>query len=699
MRFIFLLILPVIPLFVSGQVKDPGKIDLNFRQIHLDFHNWGDFPDFLSRFDADEFAETLERAHVNSVTVMGRGAQGWIYYDSKKFPEYKHPNLDRDLLREQIKACHKRGIRVPIYLIIQCDEVTAKMHPEWYIIKKDGSRDGGAPYVDSFWKMLCVNSPYKEFLKAQTREVLENYPVDGLFFDIVSPRDCSCSWCVADMKKQGIDPNDDNARMKFARNMLHSWMDDMTDFVRSINTDCSIFFNSGHIEPRHRETIQCFTHFELESLPGGSWGYLHFPMTMRYARNLGLDCMAMTGKFHTSWGDFHSLKNQPALEYECFNALALGGKCSIGDQLHPNGKLDGAAYELIGNVYKQVEEKEPWCVGAVPVTEIGVFHPAEFPAHNKERTPKAAMGVTRMLQEGKYQFDFIDSQMDFGKYRVLILPDNIPVSPDLNNKIDNYLKNGGALIASFESGLGEKKENFTLESLGIHKADDGPLDQTGQLVRGKSYYRSNYAEYIIPSGDIGKELKETEYVLYSKGMDIEVEEADILLNKTKSYFDRTWEHYSSHRQTPSSGKPGGPAIVKNGNVIYFAHNVFSQYQQNGPIWYKKLVLNALDILLTEPVVRLNAPSTAEVTINEQPDENRYVIHFLHYIPQRRTSTIDIIEDVIPIYDVKASVKVPDKIKKVVLVPEMRSIDFELKKGRIEFVIPKVEGHQMVELKY
>ena len=39
---------------------------------------------------------------------------------------------------------------------------------------------------------------------------------------------------------------------------------------------------------------------------------MHFPLTARYARNLGIDCVSHTGKFHTSWGDFHSFKNKAA---------------------------------------------------------------------------------------------------------------------------------------------------------------------------------------------------------------------------------------------------------------------------------------------------------------------------------------------------------------------------------------------------
>ena len=84
---------------------------LPFRQIHLDFHTSELIPDVGIDFDPDEFADTLVRAHVNSITCFARCHHGWIYYDTALNPERRHPHLNRDLLREQIEACHARGIR------------------------------------------------------------------------------------------------------------------------------------------------------------------------------------------------------------------------------------------------------------------------------------------------------------------------------------------------------------------------------------------------------------------------------------------------------------------------------------------------------------------------------------------------------------------------------------------------------------
>ena len=58
--------------------------------------------------------------------------------------------------------------------------------------------------------------------------------------------------------------------------------------------------------------------------------------------------------------------------------LALGAACSIGDQLHPNGQLSKAAYELIGHVYGKVKAVELYCMDTTTVSEIGVLTPEEF---------------------------------------------------------------------------------------------------------------------------------------------------------------------------------------------------------------------------------------------------------------------------------------------------------------------------------
>jgi hypothetical protein len=659
-------------------------VELRFRQVHLDFHSSADVQDIAAEFDPDEFADTLKSAHVNSVTCFARCHHGYIYYDTKKNPERKHPHLKRPrLLEEQIEACHRRGIRVPIYTTIQWDAFSAEAHPEWRQVTETGALQGTPPYEPGFYRFLCLNpaSPYLEFLRGHIDDIFASVPVDGLFLDITHARECSCPLCRRDMHAKGMDPTDASQRQAFGRETLARYIADTSAQIRTKSKDCTIFFNGGHVNPDLRPNLDGYSHLELESLPSGGWGYLHFPMTMRYARNLGVDCLGMTGKFHTSWGDFQSYKNEAALQFEVFNMLALGAKCSIGDQLPPRGRLDSATYALIGSVYAEVEKKEPWCRGARGLSDIAVLSPEEFQVG---RQNPSALGLVRILQEGQHQFDIVDSKTDLGPHRLVILPDFIPLSPALAAKVDAFVAKGGALLATYKSGLNEAQDAFATAVLGVRYKGDAPFSP----------------DFLAPKGALAAGLPGAEYVVYKKGLEVEaLPGSEVLVQANVPYFNRTFEHYFSHRHTPSSGKPGYPGVVKNDRAMYFMHPLFAQYQQNAPRWCKQLVLNAISLLLGDPLVRTSLPSAGLVSVNEQVKERRYVLHLLHYVPERRGLDFDVVEDVVPLLGVKVSLRVPQRVRRVETAPQGARLAFTEKAGRVEFVLPRLEGHQMVAVSW
>ncbi len=674
---------------------------LPYRQIHLDFHTSELIPEIGADFDPDEFADTLVKAHVNSITCFARCHHGWIYYDTQLNPERRHPHLTRDLLKAQIAACHARGIRVPIYTTVQWDHFTARQHPEWICVDERGQFVGTPPFEAGFYRQLNLNSPYvEEFLKPHVAEIMAALPVDGFFFDIVQPIPSTDPYTQDLMRAAGLDPASAQDRARFALASLNDFKRGMSAFVWAINPEASIFYNAGHVGTRHRAVTGAYSHWELETLPSGGWGYQHFPVSMRYARTLGLDVLGQTGKFHTSWGDFHSFKNLAALQFEVFRMLAMGAKCMIGDQLPPRGRIEPHVYALVGEVYAAVEQKEPWCRGARPVREIAVMTPEEFTNASAGQLPAAIKGATRMLEEAAQQFDIVDAATDLTPYRVVILPDLIPVDGALAAKLDAYLAQGGKLIATFESGLDPDQAAFGLAALGVAVAGEGPRDASGRLARGRVYAETDFVEYLLPHAAIGRSLPPTEHVMYIRGMDVRaLPGSEVLADIVPSYFDRTWEHFCSHRHTPSSGKPGNPAIVRNGATIYFSSPIFTIYQKVAPLWCKRLLLNALDLLLPEPLIRHDGPSTLLVTLNEQPAHQRQVLHLLHYIPERRGESFDIIEDVIPLYDVALSVRVSAGVRSVVTAPAGEALSFTIEGNRVAFVVPVIEGHQMVEIAF
>lgn len=683
--------------------------ELRFRQIHLDFHTSEQLNAIGSKFDPEQFAETLARAHVNSVTLFARCHHGMIYYDSKINPELVHPGLvDKNLLAEQIRACRARGIRTPIYTTVQWDYHMSQHHPEWVARDASGCAVGEPParqqpiLEPGFYASLCVTSPYRDFLKAHVREIItEFHPVDGLFLDIVFPVDCHCRYCREQMESEGLELHNDEQRKRFAQLSINRFKADMTAFIRSLDKDCTIFYNRGHVGTAHRDALDAYSHLELESLPSGLWGYLHFPATIRYARTLGKDCLSQTGKFHTMWGDFHSFKNQAALEFECFHMLAMNAKCLIGDQLNPDGELSPAVYDLVGKVYAQIEQKEPWCSRAVARTEIGVLTPEEFAGASADNLPNPLRGAVRMLQESALQFDILDSRSDFGLYRLLILPDVIPVNRELQAKLQRYVDQGGKIIASFQSGLDPAGSQFASDLFGVTLRPSQAADLYGKPVAGRIYERANYAEYLLPTGEIGRGLPATEHVMYIHGLAVDaLPDSEVLADNIASVFDRTYQHFCSHRQSPSSGQKFADAIVRRGPVIYFSHPVFLQYNNNAPRWCKTLLVNAIDLLLGRRILRHTGPSSMITAVNRQAGLNRDVVHLLHYIPERRSETIDVIEDIIPLYQIGLTVETDRPVQAVTAEPSGQALAWTCgEDGLLQVTVPEIHGHQMVSIQY
>jgi hypothetical protein len=692
-----------LPILNMGKIEiiQGSRKKFPFRQIHLDFHTSRYIKNVGAEFDPLEFVSILKKAHINSVTCFGRCHHGFMYYNSKLYPERVHPYLvNKNLLKEQVDICHKNNIRVPIYVTVQWDHYTAREHPEWLMTEPNGNPVGQGWFEDGFYRYLDVYSPYGDFLKKSIAEMFEIIgDIDGLFLDIIHVQESSNKYCRQGMRQQGLDPENAEHRRAFYKEVIHSFKQEMTSFIHRMDKDVDIFYNSGHIGFDARENMNFYSHFELESLPSGGWGYLNFPITSRYARTLGKQILGMTGKFHTSWGDFHSFKNKASLEYEIFTNLALGAKCSIGDQLLPNGKLDPVTYNLIGSVYSQVEKKEPWCDNIIPVTEIGLFTTEEFQGASARNLPFEMMGAVRMLQEGQKQFDIIDSKSDINKYKLLIFPDRIPINNDFAVKIKNYMQQGGKVLATFESGLDNDKNDFVMKEWGVKKISDGPIDAQGELARGKFYFRNNYAQYIIPSGYLGKDLPETEHVLYIRGLDVQANKSNVLLNTIDSLFDRNYDHFCSHRQSPSSGNSSLPAVMQNDKVTYFAHPIFTQYYHNTPKWVKTLFLNAVDNILETPIIQIDGPSTILSMLNEQQNKQRYVLHLLHYIPEQRGRQFEVVEDIIPLHNLKISLNLPKKVNSAKLVPEDNNIKISSEGKKIALFVPKLEGHQMIELSY
>jgi hypothetical protein len=64
----------------------------------------------------------------------------------------------------------------------------------------------------------------------------------------------------------------------------------------------------------------------------------------------------------------------------------------------------------------------------------------------------------------------------------------------------------------------------------------------------------------------------------------------------------------------------------------------------------------------------------------------------------RGKNTEVIEDTVPLCNVKCSIKCDNKPSSITLVPSGEKLDFRYVNSRAEFTVPEVNIHQMVEIK-
>ena len=660
---------------------------LPMRQIHLDFHTSPYIGGIGSLFNEDEFAATLSNAHVEWINLFAKCHHGMFYYQTDLGTV--HPHLDFELLRGQIRACRGKGIKIGVYTCVGWSEDQADRHPEWMEISAEGVIGVKKPFTTGSWQKLCLNNKaYRQAMKDELKEEYELFKPDGFWIDIIFQHGCLCKTCMPEMLETGLNPECPDDVIRHDKIVTLEFMSDIYQYIKSFAPGVRIYFNCNPYEMDMADDLRTAgrnkqalcDYIDVESLPSDAWGYSHFPIAVNYINKHDKDINMMNGKFHTSWGDFGSLRNKKALEYECFRALANGAGVCVGDQLHPSGRLDPEVYKRIGEVFALIKDREAWSADTKKIAQIGVFNAHSSAARSDEqRAGLIDEGVYRLLAELKYTFDFLDSTDDIAGYELLILPDRTPLNDETAEKVSQYVRAGGKVIITAASGI--KDGNFQIDGIGVKYI--GPAQYTPRYMR--------------ISRDVFQDVQPMDYVMYEQGTEVTaLDGAQILAPIVNPYFNRGYFRFCSHRQTPPELNASDFAgITRNGNVFYAAQPLFTEYANSRCMIYRDILSKLINDLGVEPLVKADLPSFAEVTLRKK--DGRIILHILNYIIERKCRRLDTIEEVIPLFDRRVGVRLDRKPTSVKLAPGMKELAFDWDGRYVTFVLDKIEGYEIVEI--
>lgn len=655
------------------------------RQVHLDFHNSPFIDDLLSDFDPSALARQFKEAHINSVIVFAKCVHGMGYYPSKVVQA--HPALKgRDFTGEMIEALHKEGIRAPIYTIIGWEENLAQRHPEWMQICADGSfaqnangSDGSNAQPGRFRWLNFLHPDYQDYFAAHLEEVLNRYPCDGLFLDmlVVHPQADWSDHAIEFRANHGLMGKDALTHARFEALAQKSFAGKFTPLIQAKAPHASIFYNAenrmfvdGSLGALARADQQ--THFEIESLPSGFWSYQHFPRVARNVRTRKA-WLGMTGRFQKIWGDFGGIKAVPALEYECYRSQALGGANSVGDQLGPRGNLDAGAYRLIGDVFASCASAETFYRDCHPCPTVAIVCP-HHPSRPEHATTLVEEAMVRLCDEHHYDAAIVNDVDDLSAFSMLILGEGTVTTPALRTRISEFMAAGGKVLAAGDS-------IFDCDVVGW-----GPFQSIrllGDAVFAPAYWRAQEAW----THSLGTD----ERVIYNRGLQIQASgDFTVPLQRIAPYFQRTDLRFCSHFQAPPRKQiTGEPAALQSSNYIYFADPIFTEYRQSANWTVSQAFATAMQRLIGKPTTGWGVKSTVRICpLRKEKDLH---LTLLHYIPERKADGADIISERLGFAGMHLSL--PEGITSVIQEPE--GVHHPVINGR--FALPAVDGRLLLRI--
>jgi hypothetical protein len=606
-----------------------------------------------------------------------------------------------DMLAEQIEALHKRGLKAIGYYHTFNSEPIARDHPDWIEVDADGKPRGIS---------ICMLSPLvREWMLPHIEEIVTLYDVDAMFFDGTYAHSfCYCQSCrtryAAATNGLAIpqDTSNPNLRRYIAWQLeaFKQVRQAVCDAIHQHRPDMPVSFNYAYT-PRAPEVVpDGIGNLMADIMPDDQ--VFNGSYYASYWATCGKPFDVMNSAFLQWWGDW-GCKPAVAMQQEVATAIAHGGLTWIGYQMTQSYDVSQAVVDEMAQTLAFVEERETALVGATPVPNVAVLHTSD--ALLTADTPyywideKSLRGAHRMLTESMIPCHIAHEQhllQHLPEYRAVIAADQRYLSPQLVQALTAWVHEGGLLISAARTGtLDDKFEptgKFALEDL-LGVRYEGIYDQTHAYIE--------VTDPQLKAGTLDMPHLAEAPSVFAKPIADDVR----VLAKLRRIYLRS-DGKLLLRWSPVGEDSGYPAItlrkVGKGWAVFIAGDIFRAYQVKNQ-WNMKVILaNLLRLVMSEPLVTVEAPAWLEVVLMRQiaeaaPEKRaRLLVHLINHHGDRPVDGNNYcLEQVMPVRDVTVHLRVDKKPSSVTLEPDGSVAEWSYAHGILTVQVPEVAIHRIV----
>lgn len=698
-------------LFGQKYTGMPGWYDKPMRWAQLAFTE-----DDPGNYNPGFWLDYFKRIHADAACLSAGGCVA--FYQTKVPGHYKSKFLgNNDSFGELAAGCKKLGMVV----VARTDphamhEAAYQLHPEWAAVEANGQprRHWADP---SLW-VTCAMGPYNfEFMTDVTKEIVANYPVDGVFSNRWSGHGiCYCKTCVSLFKAfSGHDlPRGEERRSPAGRaywqwhqNRLFELWKVWDAEIKKINPHAAFLANSG----------------------GGALSELDMKTIGELAPTLFADRQARRGLM-LPWSNGKNGK-----EYRStMGNKAIGGIFSVGveepyrwkDSVQHADEIriwvaDGIAQGLrpwftkfnakpydnrwllvVEEIYNWHYKNEAYLRNERPLAKVAMVFSqrnAAFygGAQARAKVEDHSLGYYQALVEARILFEMVhDGLLDaenLKPFQVLILPNIAALSEAQCGQLKAFVDRGGSIVATHESSL--------YDEWGTRRADFGLGALYGARFAGKveervqNSYLNVDAKTAITAGleDAPRIINGAKWV-QTQPLDAGYKAA---LTLVPSYPDLPMEEV--YPRTARTNIPGVyTREAGRGRVVYFPFDLDRTYWEVLSPDHAKLLVNAVRWAMNgRQPLEITGRGILDVALWEQKNSlTAPMVNLTNPMLMKGP-----FREIYPVGEQTVSIELPAgrKAKSVQLLSNNRKADWKLEGGRVVVRVPEVKILEVVAVDY
>ena len=597
-------------------------------------------------YDVEGLVQYMEEVHANVLVINGGGI---VDYFQNTLPMANVNSYigERDLLAEIVLGCHKAGIKVIARVDFRgVHKERFDLHPDWFA--RDEHND---PIILNYTTpglyAPCYNGYYRndhavEFIS----QLFEKYNIDGIWHNSVNFHHvCYCTQCkdlyFEEYQKRIPVKSDPGLEWeeyyRWNEIMAGKQLAKMRTTVKKFGEDKSYsaeVFDMYRVEQQKHTGINLYSAAEyfdflvtVSFIANNSYPInykdLYYPSgIVRFLKALRPDKSPVI--LFGGNGTEHRYIYDPPLESRLWlwETAGVGGgfwNCYFNGSF-PANTMDTRNAYLASDAYKYLRDNEELIQNLQPVKDIAVFF-SKASGHilGDDDFSQPLKGIFRLLEEGHYQYGFVtDRDLEAEKlnqFKILIMPNVAALSNDHLNIIREWVDDGGALIATYQTSLldeeGRSREDFGL-------ADVFGVNYEGIVVN----TNMDCYQKVLTRNELLKGFEKTE-LLHNSGRTLMVTPDPEAVAIT-GYLPKI-NNQPPENAFPESWESSNPIMVMNkfgsGRAVYFANEAARLNYTIGHPDYKDLLENSINVLLgMDAVLKTNAPSSVHVYLNQSDED-------------------------------------------------------------------------------